>query len=173
MKLDGPEPPFISCGVWNSVLGNQGQGRIDAHYEIAGQHLPIEPYPTSARTSLQVDGARLRNQTHITSGITLYPSTQTASRQDRLLVTSHAEPQEEQQWPMQAPRTQLQPTIERHQSPRPASPFRPAPLTQSPPGATSIPRSSTATESQNRPPGTADPLEDVRPHWKLYGGRPD
>ncbi|KAK8039673.1 hypothetical protein PG993_008084 [Apiospora rasikravindrae] len=173
MKLDGPEPPFISCGVWNSVLGNQGQGRIDAHYGITGQHLPIEPYPPSATTSFQVDGARLRNQTHLASGVVLTPSTQPAPRQDRVLVTPRTETQEEQQWPLQAPQSQPQPTIERPQSPRPASPFRPAPLTQSPPAATSIPRSDNPTESRNRPPGTADPLEDVRPHWKLYGRRPD
>ena len=163
MKLDGPEPPFISCGVWNSVLSIQGQCRINAHYEITGQHLPIEPYPSSVRSSLQVDSARVRNQAPIAPGVTLTPSTQLAPRQDRVLVTPQTETQEQQQWPVQAPRSQPQPTIERPQSPRPASLFRPAPLIQSPPGTTGIPRSDNPTESRNRPPGTADPLEDVRP----------
>ncbi|KAK7957631.1 hypothetical protein PG988_012479 [Apiospora saccharicola] len=40
MKLDGPDPPFVSRGVWNSVVRDEGQDRIDTHYQIAGQDPP-------------------------------------------------------------------------------------------------------------------------------------
>ncbi|KAK8092158.1 uncharacterized protein PG998_015171 [Apiospora kogelbergensis] len=40
MKLEGPDPSFISRGVWNSVLRSEGQGRIDAHYAATGQDPP-------------------------------------------------------------------------------------------------------------------------------------
>lgn len=63
MKLDGPDPPFVSRGVWNSVVRDEGQDRIDTHYKITGQDPPLEPLPSSARASLQADGARLRSQT--------------------------------------------------------------------------------------------------------------
>ncbi|KAK7912298.1 hypothetical protein PG985_014779 [Apiospora marii] len=63
MKLDGPDPPFVSRGVWNSVVRDEGQDRIETHYQITGQDPPLEPLPSSARAILQADGARLRSQT--------------------------------------------------------------------------------------------------------------
>ncbi|KAK7906346.1 hypothetical protein PG985_016352 [Apiospora marii] len=63
MKLDGPDPPFVSRGVWNSVIRDKGQDRIETHYQITGEDPPLEPLPSSARAVLQADGARLGSQT--------------------------------------------------------------------------------------------------------------
>ncbi|KAK7906455.1 hypothetical protein PG985_016192 [Apiospora marii] len=60
----GTQPTNIRTS-WrmNSVVRDEGQDRIDTHYQITGQDPPLEPLPSSARASLQADGARLRSQT--------------------------------------------------------------------------------------------------------------
>ncbi|KAK8863151.1 beta transducin-like protein het-e4s [Apiospora arundinis] len=112
MKLDGPQPPFISRGVWNSVLKDEGQGLIDAHYEVVGQDPPIQPYHPSTRASLQADGARLRSQTpaDVSSGSS---GAGLAPRRPDQPVRSRQEPT-----PVQALQSQPRPTVERMQDRR-------------------------------------------------------